>query len=1074
MMTSKGHTPEQIINKPRQAKVEIANIGGCLILPFRLLHLTRQNVNAPLADGAVVYSLANLVLARRRDLMRRATVLSIVVLIFCHVSCTGQVSPNNVTATRATQNPPAIDGDLTDTCWQEHNSTRLTHFVTPEMARLADPQTEALVCFDTDNLYIAVRCDEPKPDKLRMEQTERDGRIWQDDCVELFLDTNRDRRTFYQIVINAKGVVHDRGPEAGVDWDADLKVAANIGAKSWQIECAIPFADLDTVAQSGDTWGFNVGRERKVQEELSLWSATGGDFRQPERFGDLVFTDLSAAPAVEMAHHPMFGLNEMTLMGPESASPEVRFLRSWPGGDSPPWDYPAPELAPANADAPHVVAYRAQYRIVDGSEQAVVAAQSIDDQTIFRQSVPFHIRPEPRMPELIADRLPALERYARRDTEFGSQIRQLVGETRQRIEQIVQTNLTRDDRMPQEQWQAASKQLAQAINLPYIVWTKWPWADVDRHEMPPSLDTEPQIAMEACVGEYDSAAFILTNPSASTVEGRLNMEDLQLNQGDNESGPTFSHDRIEFREAVYHKLRSGEIVADPLPEMGQGKILAVPSGESRQVWLTLHTEGLPPGEYTTTITFLPFDPELPKTEIPVSIRVRPVRLLDQMPILTYHWDYFSRDFSEYYVQNFAEHYVNCFSMKTRHVFPEYDQRGNIVEKYDWSNQDRILHTKLKYARRTGGLIVYSYGVAYDFNRYSNRYGWEFMSEPYKRAFAAHLREFERHLREDIGMSHDEYVVQIWDEAHHRNQGEKAVRAAEFIQEIVPEMQTCMDGGPPIEELPEVNPLVDIWIPHMAHLWKDGPQPQVQAWKDTGKPVCGYTTSHPKKALDPHGHFRLQPWKVWQLGLDGDFYWGVYSYGTDIWNDFDGKGDDNVVVYPSPEGPVTSRRWEATREGREDYIYLHMLREAAARAGDETQQRVDSAISELVDKVVLTADDPQEFEQLRAELGKMLEAEVAADTPALTMGPEFAATDGSIHCSWETDRPTSGRLMYRVPGFKQWSHVEVEQRTEHSAIIDDVPAHRPIEWYLIYWAENGAAAANVDGLNSENWFRPAGG
>ncbi len=1006
-------------------------------------------------------------------MMGRVAMLILVLVMSCDVARTGPVSPRNVTATRTTQNPPAIDGDLTDICWQDHNSARLTHFVTPDMHGLADPQTEALVCFDDDNLYIAVRCDEPQPEKLLMEQTERDGPVWQDDCVELFLDTNRDRRTFYQIVINAKGVLHDQGSEAGVDWDADIQVAANIGDASWQIEIAIPFADLDTVVHPGDTWGFNVGRERKVREELSLWSATGGDFRQPDRFGDLVFMDLSAAPAVEIARQPMFGLNEMRLMGPETALPEVRLLRSWPGEDAPPWDYPAPELALARADAPHAAAYRAQYRIVDGSEQAVVASQSINDQTIFRQFVPVRIRPEPRIPDLVTRRLPALERYVHGDTEFGSQIEELVSETRQTIQGIVETNLARDDQMPQEQWQAENEKLVRAINLPYIVWKKWPWANVDRHEMPPSLDTEPQIAMEACVGEYDSAAFILTNPGASTVEGRLIIEDLQLNQGDDEPGPTFSHDRIAFREAVYHKLRSGETVADPLPEMGQGNILSIPSGESRQVWLTLHAEDLPPGEYATTITFLPFEPELPQAEIPVHIHVRPVRLLDQMPILTYHWDYFSRDFSEDYVRNFAEHYVNCFSMKTRHVFPEYDKQGNVLKKYDWSNQDRILHTKLKYARNTGGLIVYSYGVAYDFDRYSKRYGWEFMSEPYKRAFAAHLREFERHLREDIGMSHDEYVVQIWDEAHHRNQGEKAVRAAEFIQEIVPEMQTCMDGGPPIEELPEVNPLVDIWIPHMAHLWDDGPELQVRAWKDTGKPVCGYTTSHPKKALDPHGHFRLQPWKVWQLGLDGDFYWGVYSYGTDIWNDFDGKGDDNVVVYPSPKGPVTSRRWEATREGREDYIYLYMLREAA-RAGDhDRQERIESAIGELVDKAVLTADDPQEFEQLRAELGKMLEAEVAADTPALTMGPEFAATDGSIHCSWETDRPTSGRLMYRVPGFKQWSHVEVAQGTEQSAIIDDVPAHRPIEWYLIYWTENGATAANVDGLNSENWFRPAG-
>ncbi|MFP3903511.1 MAG: glycoside hydrolase domain-containing protein, partial [Armatimonadota bacterium] len=521
---------------------------------------------------------------------------------------------------------------------------------------------------------------------------------------------------------------------------------------------------------------------------------------------------------------------------------------------------------------------------------------------------------------------------------------------------------------------------------------------------------------------------------------------------------------------VFHRLRSGETVADPLPEMGQAKIVSVPPGESRQIWLTLNTENLPPGEYTSTITFMPFDPDLPKTQIPVNMRVRPVRLLDHMPILTYHWDYFSRDYSEAYVRNLADHYVNCFSMKTRHVFPEYDTQGNIVKKYDWSSQDRVLHTKLHYARKSGGLIVYSYGVAYDFDRYSNRYGWEFMSEPYKRAFAAHLREFERHLRDDIGISHDEYVVQIWDEAHHRGQGEKAVRMAQFMREIVPEMQTCMDGGPPIEDLPEVNPLVDSWIPHMAHLWDDGVQPEVQRWKDTGKPVCTYTTAHPKKALDPHGYFRLQPWKVWQLGLDGDFYWGVYSYGTDIWNDFDGNRHDNVVVYPSPEGPVTSRRWEATREGREDYIALHILREAGRDAGGERQQHIERAIQDMVDTATLTADDLETFAGVSARLGDMLETEIGGDLPALMEGPEFSREGGDIRATWTTDRPTSGRLMYRVPGFDEWNHADVQMTTEHSVLLENLPASRSFEWYLLHWAENRAAGACLDGLSSRHWFR----
>ncbi len=252
--------------------------------------------------------------------MRTIPVICILILTCCYIACCAEAAPHNRAATRSTQKPPAIDGELNDACWQRHNCARLMHFVTPDMTRLADPQTEALLCFDATNLYVAVRCEEPKPESLNMDHTERDASVWQDDCVELFIDTNLDRDSFYQFVINPKGTVFDRESQAGKSWDADIQVAPGTGDDSWWVECAIPFADLGETPRAGDTWGFNVGRERKVREELSIWAPTYGEFPQPQRFGELLFTDLSAVPALTMSHEPMFGLNQVTISGPQGGS----------------------------------------------------------------------------------------------------------------------------------------------------------------------------------------------------------------------------------------------------------------------------------------------------------------------------------------------------------------------------------------------------------------------------------------------------------------------------------------------------------------------------------------------------------------------------------------------------------------------------------------------------------------------------------------------------------------------------------------------------------------------------------
>ncbi|MFP3904433.1 MAG: sugar-binding protein, partial [Armatimonadota bacterium] len=404
--------------------------------------------------------------------MRKIAAVWLFVLLCCYPGLSAETPARNLGAAGPAGDPPAIDGELNDACWQSPACARLTHFVTPDMTRLARPQTEALVCFDAAYLYIAVRCDEPKPSALAMEQTDRDARVWQDDCIEFFIDTNHDHQTFHQVVINPRGTVFDRESETGKDWDADIQVAADTGDDAWWVECAIPFADLGGAPETGETWGFNVCRERRVQEELSTWAPTYGAFPQPERFGELVFTDLPAVPSLTMLREPMFGLNEISLSGPQGTAADVHIVHEWPAGTPAPWDYPPAVVQPVTrdgADAPNEdnIQYTVQYRIVDGSEREVQITQSLEEDTLLRQTVPVSIQPRPQIVDLVASRLPALKRYAKNHTEFGAQIEELVTATREKIDEIVQSNLTRDGLMAQKEWEQAVQQLSRAIDLPY-------------------------------------------------------------------------------------------------------------------------------------------------------------------------------------------------------------------------------------------------------------------------------------------------------------------------------------------------------------------------------------------------------------------------------------------------------------------------------------------------------------------------------------------------------------------------------------------------------------------------------
>jgi hypothetical protein len=199
---------------------------------------------------------------------------------------------------------PAIDGQLDDAAWAavEWQGGQFTELNRPD--RVVDVQTRFKILHDAENLYIAVKLDEPKMASLRCLETERDGRVYTDDCVEIFLDANGDKSTLFQFVVNSAGVVYDSEVRQGGHvhsslWNAaGLRVATVQAADHWTVELAVPFVALNLDSGSKGAWGFNMGRERYAgdAQELSSFTPLTGSFLQPSMFSQLTLTgaDLSA------------------------------------------------------------------------------------------------------------------------------------------------------------------------------------------------------------------------------------------------------------------------------------------------------------------------------------------------------------------------------------------------------------------------------------------------------------------------------------------------------------------------------------------------------------------------------------------------------------------------------------------------------------------------------------------------------------------------------------------------------------------------------------------------------------
>jgi len=169
--------------------------------------------------------------------------------------------------------------------------------LSPNQARV---QTEVFLMRDTENLYIAFRCFEPKLDKLKMTCKENNGAVWADDSVEVFLDTRLDQATYFQFAANAAGTRYaGRQGDAGwyAEWEA--KTSINRELSAYEVEMAIPFKTLGKEPGTKEVWGLNLCRNRvadakeRREVEHSSWAdvSSSGSFRVPALFGHLVFSD---------------------------------------------------------------------------------------------------------------------------------------------------------------------------------------------------------------------------------------------------------------------------------------------------------------------------------------------------------------------------------------------------------------------------------------------------------------------------------------------------------------------------------------------------------------------------------------------------------------------------------------------------------------------------------------------------------------------------------------------------------------------------------------------------------------
>ena len=197
-----------------------------------------------------------------------------------------------------------VDGKLADDAWR--SAAQITGFMFIRENHFAHHQPHVWLTYDDRCLYVAVRAPIHDGGSLIAKATERDDRVWSDDCVEIFLDPTPDTEDFYQFAVNSTGVLADAGyhltdkARMSMAWNlAGVRARASVASDAWVAEISLPFAGLGMSEPGiGHQWLFNVCESRIGLGCLSVCTLRRG-YAERDRFGALAFGGECPAARIE-------------------------------------------------------------------------------------------------------------------------------------------------------------------------------------------------------------------------------------------------------------------------------------------------------------------------------------------------------------------------------------------------------------------------------------------------------------------------------------------------------------------------------------------------------------------------------------------------------------------------------------------------------------------------------------------------------------------------------------------------------------------------------------------------------
>jgi len=491
-------------------------------------------------------------------------------------------------------------------------------------------------------------------------------------------------------------------------------------------------------------------------------------------------------------------------------------------------------------------------------------------------------------------------------------------------------------------------ELWRAMNRPPLcVWKSDLWSPLSPTEPPPAR-TSPAVEVVMMRNEYRAGAFNISNASDKDIVLRLQIRGLPggLN-------PPY----VKVAEVAWTDTRSGQPVAAALPEAkrkGDAFLINVPSGLTRQVWLTFHPIDVAAGTHRGEVIVASDETSL---VVPLVLRLYPFRFPDHPTLHLGGWDY--TDALAHYevtaenrplvVRHLREHFVDS-PWATSAVLPpgKYDAKGNMTAEPDTARFDAWLRL---WPNARQYCVFASVGERFDGSP---------MNTP---AFAAKVRAWitfwARHAARR-GLRPEQLALLLVDEPRTPQQDAIILAWARAIHAAKTGVRIWEDPihKNPLQADQRMMAECDVLCPNRPLFLRGGP-----AYRDyfverrrQGTELAFYSCSGPVRLLDPYSYHRLQAWSCWRYGARGSYFWAFGdSGGASSWNEYVAKRHAYVPYFLDRVSVTPGKHMEAIREGIEDYEYLVMLADRVAkienkRAGNAALDRARKLLARAADRV----------------------------------------------------------------------------------------------------------------------------